>query len=157
MITGRADAVVYDGEGKPVLVVEAKSRFDVTQRWAARTFRNLYAHGSVPDVPYFLLALPDTFYLWRDPGRKALEAFVEGSREEVPPDYTAPAWDAIRPYLGGKGVSPDEVSTYSMGMVANAFVADLLNSDLSRESVPADLVWLFDSGLYEAIHGTGSL
>lgn len=156
MITGRADAAVYDREGKPVLVVETKSRFDVTQRWAARTFRNLYVHGSVPDVPYFLLALPDAFYLWRTPGQKALEAFVKGDREEVLPDYAVPAWETIRPYLGRKGVSPDEVSTYSMELIVNAFVANLLNSDLSRESAPDHLLWLFDSGLYEAIRG-GSL
>ncbi len=156
MITGRADAAVYNSEGKLVLVVETKSRFDVTQRWAARTFRNLYAVGSVPDVPYFLLALPDAFYLWRDPGRKALETFVKDDREEVPPDCAVPAWETIRPYLGRKDVSPNEVGTYSMGMIVNAFVADLLNSDLSRESAPDHLLWLFDSGLYEAIRG-GSL
>lgn len=73
------------------------------------------------------------------------------------PDYTVPAWEAIRPYLGGKDVSPNEVSTYSMGMVVNAFVADLLNSDLSRGSAPDHLLWLFDSGLYEAIHGALAL
>jgi hypothetical protein len=155
MITGKADAAVYDREGKLILVVETKSRFGVTQRWAARTFRNLYVHGSVPDVPYFLLALPDAFYLWRDPGRKALEAFVKDEREEVMPDYAVPAWGAIRPYLGGNDVSPNELSTYSIAMIVNAFFADLLNnySDLSRESAPAHLLWLFDSGLYEAIRG----
>ena len=153
MIDGRADVVVQDRGGKPVLVVEAKSRFDVTRRWAARTFRNLYAHGSVPDAPYFLLALPDAFYLWRDPVRKALEAFTGGEREEVLPDYAVPAWETVRPYLGGEDVSPEEVSAYSMQMVMSAFLADLLNSDLSRESAPDGLLWLFDSGLYDAIRG----
>ena len=43
-----------------------------------------------------------------------------------------------------------------MEMIVNAFVADLLNSDISRESAPDHLLWLFDSGLYEAIRG-GSL
>lgn len=162
MITGGADATVVDRAGRPVLAAEARSRFDVSDSWAAGTFRNLYAHGSVPDVPYFLLALPDTFYLWRDPGQKALAAFVEGKTSalgdpEVPPDYSVPAWDVVRPYLGRPGrrdPDPREVSGYAMRMVLDAFLADILNArDLARETAPRNLWWLFDSGLYEAMRG----
>ena len=146
--------VVHDRGGRIVLVVEPKSRLDVTGDWAARTFRNLYAHGSVPDVPYFMLALPDAFYLWKDPERRALEAFVDGrGGEEVAPDYAVPAWEIVRPYLGGRGVPPHEVSTYAMKMIVGAFVADVLNSDLSRDEAPGHLWWLFDSGLYDAMRG----
>ena len=154
MITGGADVVVHDREGRTVLVVEPKSRLDATGDWAARTFRNLYAHGSVPDVPYFMLALPDAFYLWKDPERRALEAFVDGrGGEEVAPDYAVPAWEIVRPYLGGKDVSPHEVSTYAMEMIVGAFVADVLNSDLSPDEAPDHWWWLFDSGLYDAMRG----
>ena len=156
MITRGTEVVVHGREGRIVLVVEAKSRFDATGDWAARTFRNLYAHGSVPDVPYFLLALPNAFYLWKDPARKGLEAFVDGRSEEVAPDYAVPVWEIVRPYLGGGDVPPEEVSTYAMTMIVGAFVADVLNSDLSRDEAPDNLCWLFDSGLYDAMRG-GSL
>lgn len=154
MMTGGADVAIQDREGKPVLIVEAKGRLDVAGRkWAARTFRNLYAHGSVPDAPYFLLALPEAFYLWKDPGRRAQEAFANGRREEVAPDYAVPAWGIVRPYLGGRDVPPEEVSTYAMKIIMGAFLADVLNSDLSRDEAPDDLRWLFDSGLYDAMRG----
>lgn len=156
MITGGADVAVHDREGRLVLVVEAKGRSGVTPRWAARTFRNLHVHGSVPDVAYFMLALTDAFYLWKDPGRRTLEAFGEGQREEVPPDLVVPAWEIIRLYLGGDNVSPSEVSGYALEMVLSAFMTDILTADLSPETAPNNLKWLFDSGLYDAIRG-GSL
>lgn len=162
MITGGADTTVMDRTGRPVLAAEARSRFDVSDSWATGTFRNLYAHGSVPDVPYFLLVLPDTFYLWLEPERKAAKAFVEGRRSalgdaEVPPDYSVPAWDIVRPYLGrpgGRDPDPREVSGYAMRMVLDAFLADILNAkDLTRETAHPNLLWLFDSGLYDAMRG----
>ena len=154
MMMGSADIAVQDREGRPVLIVEAKSRFDAAgEKWAARTFRNLYAHGSVPGVPYFLLALPEAFYLWKDPGRRALEAFADGHREEVAPDYAVPAWGIVRPYLGGRYVPPEEVSTYAMKIIMGAFLADVLNSDLSRDEAPDGLKWLYDTGLYDAMRG----
>jgi hypothetical protein len=162
VITGGADVTVLDREGRPVLVAEAKSRFDTSGAWASGTFRNLYAHGSIPDVPFFLLALPDSFYLWRDPGQKALAAFASGRTSvlgdpEVPPDHAVPAWQIVRPYLGrpgGRDPDPQEVSSYAMGMALNAFIADVLNArDLNREDAPPELRWLFDSGLYDAIRG----
>lgn len=162
MITGGADVTVVDRAGRTVLVAEAKSRFDTSGSWAAGTFRNLYAHGSVPDVPYFLLALPDVFYLWRDPGKKALAAFMDGRTSafgdpEVPPDYSVPAWETVRPYLGhpgGREPESREVSSYAMGMALSAFLADVLNArGLTSESASTDQWWLFDSGLYDAMRG----
>ncbi len=162
MITGGADTTVVDRAGRPVLAAEARSRFDVSSSWAAGTFRNLYAHGSIPDVPFFLLALPDTFYLWLEPGKKAAKAFIEGRRSalgdpEVAPDYAVPAWDVVKPYLGrpgGRDPDPREVGSYAMRMALDTFLADVLNArDLTREAAPRNLWWLFDSGLYEAMRG----
>lgn len=162
MITGRADISVLDRESRPVLVAEAKSRFDTSGSWAAGTFRNLYVHGSVPEVPYFLLALPDQFYLWCEPGKKALKAFVDGETNafgepQVLPDYSVPSWEIVRPYLGhpgGRDPKPQDVSSYAMNMVLGAFLADVLNArDLNTESAPREWWWLFDSGLYGALRG----
>lgn len=73
-------------------------------------------------MPYFLLVTPDTFYLWRGPKRKTLEAFAKGEKEEVQPDHVASAWEIVRPYLGvGDGWS-EEVSTYAMTIVVGAFL-----------------------------------
>jgi hypothetical protein len=152
MITGRADVAVYDRKHRLVLVVETKSRFDATARWAGRTFRNRYVHGHVPNARYFLLALPDFFYLWKEPTKKVATQQAR-SRDEIPPDHVAPAGEIIRPYLGDKDVSPHEISTYAMKMIVSAWVADLINSDLSKDTAPQSLSWVFDSGLYGAIKG----
>lgn len=151
------DVAVLDKEGKLVLAVEAKSRFDATSdSWAAGTARNLFAHGSVPDIPYFLLALPDAFYLWKDLARRADRAFIEGRTQNLQPDHSVPAWGLVSAYLGGRA-NPHEVGTYAMRMVMEAFVADVLNAHgLTRETAPEGWAWLFDSGLYEATRG-GSL
>jgi len=160
VITRGADATIVNRDGRPVLVAEAMSRFDALDRsWATRTFRNLYAHGSVPEVPYFLLALPDAFYLWRDPAQKAAKAFLEGRTSalgdpEVAPDHSVHAWEIVRPYLGDRNPKPQEVSTYAMKMVLGAFLADVLNARYAkREDAPDNLRWLFDSGLYDAMRG----
>lgn len=162
MIVDRPDVQVVDREGRTVLVAEAKSRFDTTGSWAAGTFRNLYAHGSIPDVPYFLLALPDAFYLWLEPSKKATRSFLKGNKTilvepKVAPDYSVPAWELVRPYLGRPGGrEPDshEVSSYAMGLVLGAFLADVLNArNLTRENAPRELWWLFDSGLYYNMRG----
>ena len=149
---GRADLAVYDRQQRLVLAVETKSRFDATARWAGRTFRNRYVHGRVPDARYYLLALPDFFYLWSEPAKKmASRPMLD--REEIPPDHVAPATEIVRPYLGGEDASPNQISTYAMRMVVGAWLADLINSDLSRETVPPHLRWVFDTGFYEAIQG----
>jgi hypothetical protein len=85
------------------------------------------------------------------------KAFVEGRRSalgdaEVPPDYSVPSWDIVRPFLGRPGVrgpDPREVSGYAMRMVLlDAFLADDLNTkDLTRETARPNLRWPFDSGL----------
>lgn len=148
------DVAVLDSKGQPILIVEAKSRFDATSdTWAAGTLRNLMAHGGVGDVPYFLLTLPDAFYLWKHPRRKADMAFLEDRSELLRPDYSVPARELVRAYLG-RGLDPREVGSYAMRMVAEAFVVDILNArDLTRETAPNGWWWIFESGLYEATRG----
>lgn len=65
----------------------------------------------------------------------------------------APAKEIIRPYLGGDDASPNQISTYVMRIIVGAWLADLMNSDLSKENAPPSLGWVFDSGLFEAIKG----
>jgi len=79
----RVDIAVYSKDDQLQLVVEVKSKTAATADWAARMRRNLAAHLAIPNAPFFLLALPDHFYLWR---RLPAPLVV------VPPDYdVAPA------------------------------------------------------------------
>ncbi len=59
----RWDLAVYDSQHQLVLVVEVKSIAGASPEWAARLRRNILAHGTFPNAPFFLVALPDRFYL----------------------------------------------------------------------------------------------
>ena len=61
------DIAVYSPNNELQLIVEVKNKIGATPEWAANMRRNLSIHSIVPYSPYFLLALPDYFYLWKDP------------------------------------------------------------------------------------------
>ncbi len=59
------DIVAYDGHDKPVLVVEIKRHSDVRQfEQLARDTEAYIAHSRRP-APFFLIANPETIYLYR--------------------------------------------------------------------------------------------
>src|SRR6516164_7075471 len=61
----RWDLTAYNRDSQLVLVVEVKSKLDATPKWAAQLRRNILAHGTFPNAPYFLMVFPDRFYLWK--------------------------------------------------------------------------------------------
>ena len=62
----RADIVVFGPDARPQLLVEVKNRSAASPEWAAQLRRNLAVHFGLTSTPYFLLALPDIFYFWRN-------------------------------------------------------------------------------------------
>jgi hypothetical protein len=73
-----SDIAVLNRRGEPVLLVEVKTRTGTSKDWAAKLRRNIMAHGLLPSVPYYMVATPDHFYLWKDAGNSA---------EEIEPSY----------------------------------------------------------------------
>ena len=57
-----ADIFAFDRDGQLVLIAEAKSKRGTSINWAAKMRRNMFAHGLMPNAPYFLLALPDAAF-----------------------------------------------------------------------------------------------
>ena len=64
-MTKHADITVYDTNNNLQLVVEVKNQPDVSAHWATQMRRNLLKHEFTPNAPYFLLVLPENFYLWK--------------------------------------------------------------------------------------------
>jgi hypothetical protein len=126
------DFIVRSPDDRIVLAVEAKRRSNASAEWAAQMRRNLSAHGMVPDAPYFLLALPDKFFLWKD--APALQA--------VPPDFEFDATDALRPYLDLLHYPVDELSAASFESIVRLWLEDLVRENGSGRSS-----WLRASGL----------
>ena len=141
----RPDIAVYSPDSKLQLVVEVKNKKGATPEWAANMRRNLFAHSVVPYSPYFLLALPDNFYLWRN---------TISPIEMGPPDYEANSKPILEPYLHNSPNYLDTMSEYGLELIINSWLNKLVNANLTRETASPHEAWLFDSGLYDVIkHG----
>jgi hypothetical protein len=140
----RYDAAVYSPDNKLELIAEVKARPDASEAWATQMRRNLIVHQLIPSAPYFLLALPDFFYLWRD---SALGG------EEAPPDYKVEAGTVLAPYLTKSQLPVKDLSEYGLELLVTAWLTELVASRLTKDTAGPEQQWLFDSGLYQAIRG----
>ena len=141
-----ADIAVYDTDGQLQLVVEIKNRPGASAEWATRLRHNLLVHSFIPRAPYFLLALPDFFYLWTD---------AMSASNLAKPDYEINATKILAPYLNQLPWSLNDLSRYSFEMIMTSWLERIVHTDLQIDEAGPNLQWLFDSGLYEAIsHGS---
>ncbi len=136
-----ADFVVQSPDDKVQLVVEAKTKPDASALWAAHMRRNLIAHAAVPSTPYFILALPDHFYMWKN----------AQSAGTVTPDYVIDTREVLRPYLESLKSSVRDLSEQSFELVVRTWLEDLVKADLGPGREGPQQKWLLDSGLYERV------
>jgi hypothetical protein len=141
-MTRQADVAVYDSDGNLQLVVEIKKKLSATLEWVTQMRQNLLIHSLVPNAPYFLLALPDFFYLWKN---------SSSINELASPDYKIETTEILGPYVKRSNLSLTEMSQYGLEFVVNVWLEDLVNSELTRDTADPALQALFDSGLYPAI------
>ena len=139
-----ADMAIYDKSGQLALVVEVKNKLNTSTDWAAKMRRNMLAHGLMPDTRFFLLALPDRFYLWKDAGVVS---------EIVSPTYTIDPKPFLRLYYNGSEISLDSLTGESFELVISSWLSKLLQADVLPPELE-DQDWLIESELFEAIkHG----
>lgn len=150
VVVKRTDIAVYSPDGDLRLAVEVKARPGASRLWAASTLRNLMVHGALPEVPYFMLALPDRFYLWKHP-RFAANGDRDPKPGDAEPEHEIDAARALSHYLESVMTPLHEMSEQGLELLVASWLSELMNTELSKESAPPDLRWLFDSGLYEAI------
>lgn len=137
------DIAVYDKDGRLQLLVEAKGKRDASKNWAAKFRRNMYVHGQLPRVPYFLLALPDRFYLWKD---------TENPYEIVDPQYSIDPASSLTPYFELASGPPLSATGSELELALSSWLDKLTSA--YGEAVPAsDEQWLRRSGLLEAVRG----
>jgi hypothetical protein len=141
----RVDIAVYSPDRKLQLVVEIKNKLGASAEWVTRMRHNLLTHSFIPHVPYFLLVLPDFFYLWTD---------TTPMNSLAKPDYKIEAAKMLAPYLKPTR-SLNNLSGYGLELLTISWLEDMVRTDLQQDSVDPNLQWLLDSGLYEAIaHGS---
>jgi hypothetical protein len=141
-MTKHADITVYDTNNNLQLVVEVKNQPDVSAHWATQMRRNLLKHEFTPNAPYFLLVLPENFYLWKNSFLSELDA---------QPDYIVDTTEVLSAYFDPLPRTLNNISHDGLEMLMDAWIRHLVNSELKGETAGSELTWLFDSGLYETI------
>lgn len=141
-MNSRWDLAVYDQANRLMLAVEVKSLLNSEADWAIRFRRNIAAHGLLSDVPFFLFAFPDRFYLWKN---------NTDSPDLLPPSYTIDPQLILQPYLSRSGVKADQLSSQNLELILSSWLTQVLYSPPeSSENLPP---WVLQSGMYEAIAG----
>jgi hypothetical protein len=132
----RSDIAVVGEFGEPILLVELKNKTGTSKDWAAKFRRNLAAHGFLPKAPFFLIATPDHFYLWKNPG---------SSTQELDPDFEIEPGSPL--FTPGEKIGPFEFET-KVALWLNR----IMNSEADQTNGAVGEL-LSVSGLREAIQG----
>lgn len=141
-MSDRWDLTAYNQDNQRVLVVEVKSKLEATPQWAAQLRRNILAHGTFPNAPYFLMVFPDRFYLWKN---------TESNHALIEPTYVIDARPILQPYFQQAGVIADHVSGQSLELIVELWLSEVMQK--TRDEFDASQQWLLDSGLYDAVVG----
>ena len=134
----KADIVVYDRNKQITLITEVKNKPNVSWQWAAQWRRNILAHEELPDVTFFMIALPNKFYLWKDAGNKA---------KVIEPSFEINAEPILKTYL-----QKDRKILTENGL--ESVISSWLNSLLNIENNDLSIQdWGIRSGFFNAIKG----
>lgn len=138
------DLSVDNRNGQLTLVVEVKRKTNVSPEWAAKLRRNILAHGTFPNAPYFLMAFPDRFYLWSN---------AKPYQVQSEPTFTIDASPILQPYVERAGVAADQISEASLELIIASWLGEIIHSNQLPENIDDSQKWLFESGLYAALAG----
>ena len=143
------DILVYDKKHQLVVTVVTMNHRGKPQNWAIKLRRNLYVNAKLPKTPFFVIAMPEHFYLWKD---------VEDEGEIVP-TYEMVHRFTLQSFFKNSGLSVEELDRDTFELLTNAWFSFL---QLAHEKMDIcsqhpdwllekNQTWLFNSGLFEAI------
>jgi hypothetical protein len=138
------DITVFDNSRQAVLIVEVKARTGTSKEWASLYRRNLAAHGSLPKVPYFLIATPDHFSLWKNPPNGAIA---------TNPDYDIDATEVLEPYYRRSNIDSRTVMGRAFELIVAAWLHDVQEGIVADGVVRPSQHRLGESGILEALRG----
>lgn len=141
----KADLVAYSPNGEIVLIVEVKAKTKTSRLWATQMRRNLLAHGMIPNSRFFLLALPDRLYLWKN---------VSNLPELVEPSYEMNATPFFKPYFENAGINAEDLSSQSFELIVVSWLNELIYSGISKNLPNEQKQILHNSGLLEELKGS---
>jgi hypothetical protein len=141
-MTNYAGITVHGRDGRLQLLVEVKNKWGMPTTWAAKMRRNIYAHGELPHVPFFMLALPDVFCLWK-----------ERSGNMVEPTYQIDPRSFLNSYYEKAIVAPGRISGERLELIVSAWLHQVTQTDAPKFLDEDSRGWLVESGLFDAIRG----
>lgn len=139
-----ADILAFDRNGQLALIAEVKNKRGTSSDWAAKMRRNMFAHGLMPHAPFFLLALPDAFYLWENTARD-LEA-IEPTQKIDPRPF-------LQPYYETSGISPNDLTGRSFEFIVTSWLNQVLRTKSQQDISNGNQDWLVSSGLFDKLAG----
>lgn len=137
------DVAVYNKSNELQLFVEIKIQRKTSPEWATKLMRNRCIHEFLPNVPFFLLTLPDVFYLWKN-----LEFKLDVDINNYLPNYQINPQPFLQSYF------PELTSINSeaaFSLVILTWLNHLINNSVNIENLILEEQWLIESGLLNAI------
>lgn len=122
----RTDVLVLDAHDRPIAAIEVKNHPDLKARAATAIRRNLFAHGVVAPVDYFLLVSQDVGYLWGPTKRDTTD---------VQPDLSFP----MSPVLGRYSVEPTasgRLFSSQLELLVSSWIQELTSPTSRAEGEP---------------------
>ena len=135
-----ADITAYDKDGQLAAVIEVKNRMGTSRDWATETRQILYSNGLVPKARFFLFAMPDRIYCWKNNA---------SASEAVEPDYEIDARPILEPYFRRSGLKPESLMGNTFSFLVASWLSELILADRLGTHPQPD--WLTESGLVDAI------
>lgn len=139
-----ADILAFDKNGQLALIAEVKSKRGTSDEWAAKMRRNMYAHGLLPNAPFFLLALPDKFYLWKNADRTS---------EVLEPTQKVDPRPFLQPYYEKSGISADDLTGKSFEHIVTSWLNQVLRAKNPQDLSNGNQEWVIKSGLFDKLAG----
>lgn len=138
------DFLIKNNQDQPILGVEVKTKMNTSSDWVIKFRHNILMDSYVQKIPFFLMAFPDRFYLWTEPG-------IYSNQSE--PTYIIDALPVLKPYFERAGIMPEKIRGDSFELLVGSWLSDMINSEQLPEEFNESQYWLIDSGLYVAISG----
>jgi len=139
-----ADILAFDRNGQLALIAEVKNKRGTSTAWAAKMRRNMFAHGLLPHAPFFLLALPDVFYLWKNTGRTP--ELIEPSQRIDPNPF-------LQRYYQISGILPTDLTGRSFELIVTSWLNQVLRAKSPQDLSNGNQDWLVSSGLFDKLAG----
>lgn len=139
----RADLALFD---RLTVLAKIKNKLGTSREEAARTRRNIFAHGGSCGTDFFILVTLDRLYPWK---------VTDTNPVQVPPTYEADMQLEFAPYFESVGVDPRHVGGHALELLVATWLDNAIWSEGMREEPVGDQSWLAESGFRVLGHRTG--